>query len=128
MNQVLDLTKNHKTPWAPSTFIHFIKPQKTSFSGGFATHLPRTVLTSLFRFKPTKIRSFTIKTRVKQVLGTFTIPSSNLHPHSLFPSASRLLLRPPHSAAASAAAPARPRVWGRCSQGPGVSVTQKPPS
>ena len=31
--------------------------------------MPRTVLTLLFSFKPTKIRSFTIKTRVKQVLG-----------------------------------------------------------
>ena len=29
----------------------------------------RTCLTSLFGFKPPKIRSFTIKTRVKQVLG-----------------------------------------------------------
>ena len=31
----------------------------------------RSVLTSLFGFKATKIKSFTIKTRVKQVLGIY---------------------------------------------------------
>ena len=33
-------------------------------------YVPRTVLTPLFSFKPAKLRSFTIKTRVKQVIYT----------------------------------------------------------
>ena len=46
------------------------KKKKTSCLGLY--YVPSTFLTSLLGFQPTKIRSFTIKTRVKQALGRHT--------------------------------------------------------
>ena len=50
----------------------FLKHLPGRSSGGGLVILPRACLTSLLGFKPTKIRSFTVKTRVKQVLGSYT--------------------------------------------------------